>query len=227
MPLSQEDLSERKDGFLRKEFKVARHGQTENKQNPKLNFPGKSKAAKVEIGKELVSKCLGDFTPDHVNSVNCPERPRGEPGAGRLNLSVSLRSEVQLGVPCLCFEGSSLTHVKQLTRPQHRHRRDHESHPPPKVPLPGSPQGSLDSLPGGGSAWPQRPLLSRLGTASPVTAPGSLTGGPWRRAGAETLPAFSRSPRIHTQHGSQWGREASFPGSWAQTRSPQACTAQL
>ena len=153
-----------------------------------------------------------------MNSVNCPEYPRGEPGAGRLNLSVSLRSEVQLGVPCLCFGGSS----PQSSRVQHQHWRDHGE--PPSSPSAPTllPRGESGLAPGEGNAWPQCPLLSRLGTASPVTAPGPTHRWPLAEGAGAKTPAHGqqRPTRLHTQHGWQWGREGQLLGAGLQRRCP-------
>lgn len=166
----------------------------------------------------------GDFTPEHVNSVNCPEYPRGEPGAGRLNLSVSLRSEVQLGVPAFALGGHlHRAHVFNTST-----GGTTESHPPPKVPLPCSPEESLDLLPGRETHGLSAPCCPdwALPVLSQLLDP--LTGGP--RRGSRREDSCARSAEAHpAPHTARLavGARGSAPGSCAPAPLPQACAAQL
>ena len=162
------------------------------------------------MGKKSVFRNVwGDFTPEHVNSVNCPEYPRGEPGAGRLNLSVSLRSEVQLGVPAFALGGHlHRAHVFNTST-----GGTTESHPPPKVPLPCSPEESLDLLPGRETHGLSAPCCPdwALPVLSQLLDP--LTGGPRRREQARRLlRTVSRGPPGSTHSTARSGGER--VGSW-------------
>lgn len=131
-----------------------------------------------------------------------------------MNLSVSLRSEVQLGVPCLCFGGHPhRAHVKQLTRPQHRHRRDHGEPPSSQSAPTRLPRGESGLAAPGGKRMASAPPAVQTGHcqschSSWIHSQAALGGGSRRR---DSRPRSAEAhPDPHTARLSGDGRA----GSW-------------
>ena len=106
-----------------------------------------------------------------------------------------------------------------------------ESHPPPQVPLPCSPEESLDSLPGRETHGLSAPCCPdwALPVLSQLRDP--LTGGPWRREQARRLlPTVSRGPpgSTHSTAGSGGERVGSWElGSSAAAPPGLCCSARI